>query len=158
MPEHRPAELIKELRGKAPHLASQVESLAANWLAPVLERLDLIAKDLAPPPKRKQINDPVWHIINLEPQEIFLLDSPLLQRMRGVRQLGLAHFVFPGATHDRFAHICGVIEAAARMYDALSGNERVRQRQQAGGNTTDSAILGDDERWIVRMAALLHDV
>src|SRR6516165_4796572 len=111
----RPPDLVAELRDKAPRLTREVDELTSNWLAPVLDRLSSISAGIEQSPKPKQINDPVWDIITVEPAEILLLDSPLLQRMRGVRQLGLAHFVFPGATHDRFAHICGVLEAASRM-------------------------------------------
>jgi hypothetical protein len=116
---------IERLRVAAPKLVAEVDGLAEAWLGSVLGRLDAIRDGIEEIPKSKQINDPVWEVITVEPAEILLLDSPLLQRMRGVRQLGLAHLVFPGATHDRFAHICGVLEAAARMYSALANNQRV---------------------------------
>lgn len=62
------------------------------------------------------------------PWETVLLDSFLLQRLRGVRQLGMAHLVYPGAGHDRLEHVKGVVEAAERMIRALERNADHRRR------------------------------
>ncbi|MDI3269490.1 MAG: HD domain-containing protein [Bacillota bacterium] len=44
-----------------------------------------------------------------------LLDTRTLQRLRGIRQLGLAHLVYPGATHSRFEHSLGTYEMARTL-------------------------------------------
>lgn len=44
-----------------------------------------------------------------------LLDTRTLQRLRGIRQLGLAHLVYPGATHTRFEHSLGTYEMARTL-------------------------------------------
>jgi HD superfamily phosphohydrolase len=67
-----------------------------------------------------------------------LLDTPALQRLRHVRQLGTAHHVYPSANHTRFEHSLGVYHLACRAVDSLG---IARQ---------------DAER--VRAAALLHDI
>src|SRR5262249_5911402 len=107
----------------------------------------------------KSINDPIWGTIELYPWEVALLDSPLLQRLRGVRQLGLAHYVYPGAVHDRLEHSLGAVEAAARMIRALTDNAKTRR---VFGLDADETIPTPDDIDLVvlatRLAALLHDV
>lgn len=94
------SEIRAELRRVAPKLMKNVEALVGAWLLAVLEHLD--AGRIARFPKT--INDAVWGTIELLPHEILLVDSPLLQRLRGIRQLGMAHLVYPGAGYDRLEH------------------------------------------------------
>ena len=91
------------------------------------------------------------------PWETVLLDSPLLQRLRGVRQLGMAHLVYPGAGHDRLEHVKGVVEAADRMIRALERNADNRRRF---GDDRDENVpqVSDEDRYATRLAALLHDI
>ncbi|MBQ8041394.1 MAG: hypothetical protein IJ274_16265, partial [Lachnospiraceae bacterium] len=44
----------------------------------------------------KEIFDAVWGNVEFSNGEIYILDSPLLQRLRGIKQLGLAHYVYCG--------------------------------------------------------------
>ena len=53
------------------------------------------------------IRDPLWNNIRVDPTAERLLDTGFVQRLRYVRQLGLAHLVYPGATHSRFEHALG---------------------------------------------------
>jgi HD superfamily phosphohydrolase len=82
--------------------------------------------------------------------------SPLMQRLRGVRQLGMAHLVYPGAGYDRLEHSRGVVEAAERMIAALSRNAGFRREF---GQDKDEFVptVSDDDRRSIRLAALLHD-
>jgi hypothetical protein len=93
-------DLRKRLLEVAPRLAAEAESLVEGWLSDLLEKL---RTGEVPEFRPKQVNDPIWGTIELLPWEVALLDTPLLQRMRGVRQLGLAQLVFPGASHGRLA-------------------------------------------------------
>lgn len=95
----------------------------------------------------KRIFDPVHHFIELEPGEARLLDLPPMQRLRRLRQLGLAYFAFPAAEHSRFTHALGALAMGTRAYDALIAHA-------APGDVSQPAY----ERRLVRCALLLHDV
>jgi hypothetical protein len=91
------------------------------------------------------IRDPLWNNIRIDGPFLRLADTPVVQRLRYVRQLGLAHLVYPGATHSRFEHALGAFHLA---------NRTLRLFQEAG-------MLGGmapDEPRVVAAAALLHDV
>src|SRR5436309_2117543 len=45
----------------------------------------------------KVINDPIWRTVRLERWEAIVVDAPVFQRLRRIRQLGLVGYVYPGA-------------------------------------------------------------
>ena len=96
----------------------------------------------------KVIHDPIWGSVVFSPWEVRLIDSPLLQRLRSVNQVGLAQTTYPAARHTRFEHSLGVAAIASRMMEKL----RAGQRDRAAGIITEEQIR------LVRLAALLHDV
>ena len=77
-------ELIKDFHVSFPDMKLLVLSMhdelvfAERALRPYLTRLATLTR----PPNRKEFNDPIWGTISLEPFEILVLDSPLLQRLR----------------------------------------------------------------------------
>jgi HD superfamily phosphohydrolase len=91
------------------------------------------------------IRDPLWNNITLDDLAIRLVDTRAFQRLRYVRQLGLAYLVYPGATHTRFEHALGTWHLAGRTLDMLQARGELR---------------GDGERdaRVVAAAALLHDI
>lgn len=91
------------------------------------------------------IRDPLWNNIRVDPVALRLIDTPAFQRLRYVRQLGLAHLVYPGATHSRFEHALGTYHLARRTIAMLS--ER--------GDITPAL---SDELPLIAAAALLHDL
>ena len=91
------------------------------------------------------VRDPIHGAIALEDWVVSLLDTPVMQRLRRVRQLGAAHLVYPGAQHTRFEHCLGAHHLAGILARAL------------GAGQPDSPLSAQDER-VVRAAALLHDV
>lgn len=91
------------------------------------------------------IRDTLWGSVTVDPVAAKLLDTPPMQRLRYVRQLGLAHLVYPGATHSRFEHAVGAYHLARRALANL---------REAGALTS----LPADEPAVVACAALLHDV
>lgn len=136
----------------APRLTRELGALAEAWAKPARERLEQGNAPSVP----KVFNDPVWENIELRPWEVLLLDTPLLQRLRGVRQLGLAHYVYPGACHDRLQHSLGVLEAAERMLQSLAhhaDNRRLFERP-------DEPVPAPSALDVVsiRLGALLHDI
>ena len=96
-------ELRKQILQHAPALSADIEQLVRGWLGDLTARLK---SHPSPEFQPKQVNDPIWGTIELLSWEVALLDSQLLQRMRGVRQLGLAQLVFPGACHGRPKQRC----------------------------------------------------
>ena len=60
----------------------------------------------------KFIKDPVHGYVEVEPGLLPLLDSPPVQRLRHVKQLGFSYLVYPGANHTRFEHSLGTMHLA----------------------------------------------
>ena len=89
------------------------------------------------------VRDPLWNNIRLEPDALTVVDTPAVQRLRYVRQLGHAFLVYPGATHSRFEHCLGAYHLARRALDHLSHG--------------DVAVAPKDAQ-AIRLAALLHDI
>ena len=96
------------------------------------------------------LRDPVQGDIELTREEIRLVDTAEFQRLRGVKQLGTAYLVFPGAVHTRFEHSIGTLHMTDRLLDAIN--------KHAERDPVGCVAVSRDERRILRMAALLHDV
>ena len=91
------------------------------------------------------VRDPLWDNIRLDGVALAVLDTPAVQRLRYVRQLGHAFLVYPGATHSRFEHALGAYHLAREALAIL--DER--------GDLTGVAA---DHLAAVPVAALLHDI
>ncbi|GIW71002.1 MAG: phosphohydrolase [Planctomycetota bacterium] len=97
----------------------------------------------------KVIRDPVHGDIEVPPEALRVLDTPQMQRLRGVKQLGTAHLVYPGATHTRFEHALGTMHMAARLLARL---------EAAAAAAGQPPPLDAAARRAVLLAALVHDV
>ena len=86
----------------------------------------------------KVINDTIHGIFRLDGCREELLKTPEFNKLSHIKQLGLAHLVFPGAHHTRFEHSLGV--------------------SHLGGLMADSIGLDAHEKEMVQVAAMLHDV
>ena len=86
----------------------------------------------------KIIKDPVHGYVEVDKDILPILDAPAIQRLRYIRQLGFSYLVYPGANHTRFEHSVGTMHLAG-----------VASRQFG---------LSDEDRRLVMIAALLHDV
>ena len=71
-----------------------------------------------------------------------LIDTAEFQRLRRIRQLGLAHFAYQAAEHSRFTHSLGALHLATRVLAKLDSTNKIPAEAQIA----------------VRCAALLHDV
>ncbi|XP_073325854.1 deoxynucleoside triphosphate triphosphohydrolase SAMHD1-like [Pagrus major] len=93
----------------------------------------------------KVFNDPIHGHLELHPLLVKIIDTSEFQRLRFIKQLGGAYFVYPGASHNRFEHSIGVAHLAGELLRAL------RTRQPELG-ITDEDIL------CVQIAGLCHDL
>ena len=77
-------------------------------------------------------------MIEVEPGDSWLLDCPLFQRMRHVRQTGFTYLTYPNAQHTRFEHSLGVYFVVKRLLATFRRTREafefeVRQRGQPDG-------------------------
>ena len=92
--------------------------------------------------------DPVHNIIRLRTEEregelmVRLIDAPEFQRLRRIKQLGLALYTYQGAEHSRFTHSLGVLHLITRVLDRLGEKYEIAEADRAAA----------------RAAALLHDI
>jgi hypothetical protein len=91
------------------------------------------------------IRDPLWDNIRVDRAALLALDTPTVQRLRYIRQVGHSFLVYPGATHSRFEHALGAYHLTRRALSAL---------EELG----ELAPATAEDRLAVRMAALLHDI
>jgi HD superfamily phosphohydrolase len=120
-----------------------------------------LAPDLLAP--AKTITDPVHGDVYLTKLEVLILDSPPMQRLRRVKQLGSTDFTYPGATHTRFSHTLGTLRAAQDLLDAVVDN-------RSGPRGPEDSLLDEWEEAdqyrlrlaeatvLARLGALLHDI
>jgi uncharacterized protein len=91
--------------------------------------------------RERVVNDNIHGDIPLRDEEWRVVNTGTFQRLRSLKQLGMAHLVYPNATHTRFAHSLGVFRIMCRVL----------------GNLTDSNLT-EEQRSELRLAALLHDL
>ncbi|MEK6818159.1 MAG: HD domain-containing protein [Thermoproteota archaeon] len=88
------------------------------------------------------IVDPIHDFIRVYDHELKIIDTPIFQRLRRIRQLSGAHLTYPAAQHTRFEHSLGVMHIAS----------------QAGQALNEKGILKSDDIEVLRLAGLLHDI
>jgi len=90
----------------------------------------------------KYIYDELHGYIPLNDFEREVIDTPTFQRLRRIKQLAQAWFVYPGAVHTRFSHSIGVKHLMDRVASKL----------------LVEGFLKSDDLQLLKIAALLHDV
>jgi len=94
--------------------------------------------------KRKIFNDPVYGFVTIHSDLIYdLIEHPFFQRLRRIKQLGVAELVYPGALHTRFQHAMGSMHL---MQEALT------VLQSKGQHISESELEA------AQIAILLHDI
>jgi HD superfamily phosphohydrolase len=94
--------------------------------------------------KRKIFNDPVYGFLSVPSDLIYdLIEHPFFQRLRRIKQLGMAEYVYPGALHTRFHHALGAMHLMGQALQVL----------QAKGHE-----ISDVEWEAAQIAILLHDI
>lgn len=97
---------------------------------------------------QRNYRDPLHNIISLDesvPEDrliVDLIDSAEFQRLRRIKQLGLAMFTYQGAEHSRFTHSIGVMHVMTRALDLMGSHH----------------TISDESRIVGRAGALLHDL
>lgn len=103
--------------------------------------------------RTQRVRDPVHGLITFRGDDALdqlawqLIDTPEFQRLRRIKQLGVSEFVYPGATHTRFAHSIGVFHIARQLVHVVA-RELKEEKKEPDDKRDEVAIL----------AALLHDV
>ncbi len=88
------------------------------------------------------IIDPIHDFIRVYDHELKIIDNPIFQRLRRIRQLSGAHLTYPAAQHTRFEHSLGVMHIAS----------------QAGEALREKGFLKKEDIEQLRLAGLLHDI
>jgi len=88
------------------------------------------------------IIDPIHDFVRVNSNELKIIDTPIFQRLRRIRQLSGAHLIYPGAQHTRFEHSLGVMHIASMAGHALN----------------EKGIVSSDNIQNLRFAGLLHDI
>ncbi|MDF1838770.1 MAG: HD domain-containing protein [Planctomycetota bacterium] len=100
--------------------------------------------------KYSVVRDPVHGDVYLTHEEMRLIDTPEMQRLRGIKQLGTTYLVFPGALHTRFDHSIGTVHCVQMLIDSVNLSFTL--------DPAASLAIGEEEARVIRIAALLHDV
>ncbi len=103
--------------------------------------------------KQAVIFDVMYGFIPVTEWEEKIINSPFFQRLRWIKQLGFANYIFPGAEHNRFAHVIGVMHSMDQMIKSLglgvTDDELFNPRSRS-----EAAMLHKS----LRIAAMLHDL
>ncbi len=97
--------------------------------------------------KELYIHDNVFGTLKFTNFERKIINSPFLQRLTKISQMGLANFVYPGAVHNRFSHSLGVSYLAEKIYEEIMGDSDER---------SDEDKIKDINT--IKLAGLLHDI
>lgn len=137
----------------------------------VVERVPLFMLD-----HKRQRNN-VHDFVYLNEIERAVIDTPEMQRLRYIKQLGFAYLIYETAEHSRFAHSVGVCHSAKLLVDSINRNHRVyaeksiRENEEKNQSSAKAFQHADDEidrarrpriwwaqRVCIGLAALLHDI
>jgi len=88
------------------------------------------------------IIDPIHDFVRVNQNELEIIDTPIFQRLRRIKQLSGAHLIYPGAQHTRFEHSLGVMHIASMACQSL----------------LEKSIIPLDQIQNLRFAGLLHDI
>lgn len=93
--------------------------------------------------KKKIVNDPIYGFVSIPDELHFdIIEHPLFQRLRRIKQVSLTNLVYPGANHTRFAHSLGAMHLMRRAVHLLRGK---------------GYDISDEELEAASLAILLHD-
>jgi HD superfamily phosphohydrolase len=94
--------------------------------------------------RERVIRDEIHRDIFVPAAHSTIIDTPEFQRLRAIQQLSTCEYVFPAATHNRFAHSLGAYHLAGKLAQHL--------------NEVHPGLMTTDDEELVQLAALLHDI
>jgi len=100
--------------------------------------------------KYSVLRDPVHGDVYMTHEELEVLDTREMQRLRGIKQLGTAYLVYPGAVHTRFDHSIGSLHVTQSIIDAVNLSFELNPAGLIG--------VSEEEARVIRIAALVHDI
>ena len=103
--------------------------------------------------KRGVLYDVLYGFVPVTEWEEKIINSPFFQRLRWIKQLSFANYIFPGAEHNRFGHTIGVMHSMDQMLRAL-GLAVSDQELFDPKATSPAAMLHKS----LRISALMHDI
>jgi HD superfamily phosphohydrolase/tRNA A-37 threonylcarbamoyl transferase component Bud32 len=133
-----PKDRIGTLQG----FISSVERQLSQGFKKPLETYNLLAEN--------KVRDPIHGYISFSNLEKKIIDHPIFQRLRRIKQLSTTYLVYPGATHDRFSHSLGVMHIASLIFDEI-----VKKNRATLGWEQEEMLK---HRQMLRLTALLHDI
>jgi uncharacterized protein len=134
-------------------MPASVKQSCADRLGHLLKN-NLLPEKAFSNPGPKVIHDPLWGSRLFYSWEIALIDTPLIQRLRQIHQLGTAYLTYPSAVHTRFSHSLGVTILAGRLITRLKEKAEISKSVLR----EEDVLISQKDINTVRMAGLLHDV
>lgn len=109
--------------------------------------------------KHRRFRDPIYDLYTfglssddkrkrVDAKALMLIETKEFQRLRRIKQLGFADYVYPGASHTRFAHSLGVYAVAQTIIQELKDNNALESEDLLDNEDIEDTLL----------AALLHDI
>lgn len=104
---------------------------------------------------RKVFRDPIHNLISFDKKEekliIDLINTPEMQRLRRIKQLGLSYVTYSGSDHTRFSHSLGAAYLSKRVIDTLSHFKNDSDSKECIKELNNNALL-------LIIATLVHDI
>ncbi len=98
---------------------------------------------------KKEFRDPIHGFIPIYDQEYDIIQDPVFQRLRRIKQLSFGNWVYHGAEHSRFGHVIGVMHLVEKALNKIQDNaEKLKTKVD----------ITEDDIKLARLSALLHDV
>ena len=97
----------------------------------------------------KKFRDPIHGFIPVYAEELEIIQNPIFQRLRRIKQLSFTYLIYHGAEHSRFGHVLGTMHLVDKALRRIKSNLIKHGKKN---------IITDEDIRIARFAALLHDV
>lgn len=103
--------------------------------------------------KRSVLYDVLYGFVPITEWEQEIINSPFFQRLRWIKQLSFANYIFPGAEHNRFGHTIGVMHSMDQMLHALGLAVSDQDLFEPDAKSPEAMLHKS-----LRISALLHDI